>query len=48
LGCDTWFFGVAFAVGLFTFANGGYIIRVNPMANGILVVSLENELIKPL
>jgi hypothetical protein len=28
-----------------TFANGGYIINIKPMANGILVVPLENELI---
>ena len=29
----------------FTFASGGYIIKINPMANGILVVPLEKELI---
>ena len=29
----------------FTLANGGYIIRINPIASGILVVPLENELI---
>jgi hypothetical protein len=28
------------------FVNGGYIININPMANGILVVPEENELIK--
>ena len=28
-----------------TFANGGYIIKINPTANGILVVPLEKELI---
>jgi len=27
--------------------NGGYIININPMAKGILVVPDENELIKP-
>jgi hypothetical protein len=26
-----------------TFANGGYIIKINPMAIGILVVPLEND-----
>ncbi|MNV86935.1 hypothetical protein D3C71_1810100 [compost metagenome] len=30
----------------FTFANGGYIIRIRPMASGILVVPLEKELIR--
>ena len=32
----------------FTFTNGGYIIKINPIANGMLVVPLENECIKPL
>ena len=32
----------------FTFANGGYIIRISPIAKGILVVPLEKELISPL
>jgi hypothetical protein len=27
-------------------AKGGYIISIKPIANGILVVPLENELIK--
>ncbi len=27
-------------------ANGGYIIKIKPIANGILVVPLEKELIK--
>jgi len=27
-----------------TFAKGGYMIRINPMANGIFVVPEENEL----
>ena len=31
-----------------TLANGGYIIKINPIANGIFVVPLEKELIKPL
>jgi hypothetical protein len=30
-----------------TFAKGGYIININPIAKGILVVPVENELIKP-
>lgn len=30
-----------------TFVKGGYIIRINPMAKGILVVPLEKELIIP-
>src|SRR6056297_2908727 len=30
----------------FTLANGGYIIKINPMAMGILVVPLLNELTK--
>jgi hypothetical protein len=30
----------------FTFVNGGYIIKINPIANGILVVPDENELMK--
>ena len=30
-----------------TFASGGYIMRINPIASGILVVPLENELMKP-
>jgi hypothetical protein len=28
-----------------TFARGGYIININPIANGRFVVPLENELI---
>src|SRR5690554_2019217 len=31
----------------FTFAKGGYIIKINPIAKGIFVVPLENELINP-
>ena len=30
----------------FTFVNGGYIIKIKPIANGILVVPFENEFIK--
>ena len=30
----------------FTFAKGGYIIKINPIAKGIFVVPLEKELIK--
>src|SRR5690606_10252409 len=30
----------------FTFAKGGYIIKINPMAKGILVVPLEKEFMK--
>src|SRR5690606_5024893 len=29
----------------FTFASGGYIIKINPIAKGILVVPLEKEFI---
>jgi hypothetical protein len=29
-----------------TFVNGGYIIKISPKANGILVVPDENELMK--
>jgi hypothetical protein len=31
----------------FTFAKGGYIIKIKPMAMGILVEPLENLFIKP-
>jgi hypothetical protein len=31
----------------FTLARGGYIISIKPIAKGILVVPLENELINP-
>jgi hypothetical protein len=31
---------------VFYFANGGYIIRIRPIAKGILVVPLEKELMK--
>jgi hypothetical protein len=31
---------------VFYFANGGYIIRIRPIAKGILVVPEENELMK--
>src|ERR1035437_9202308 len=30
-----------------TFASGGYIMSINPIASGILVVPLEKELMKP-
>ena len=30
----------------FTLVSGGYIIRINPIAKGILVVPFENEFIK--
>jgi len=30
-----------------TFASGGYIIKIKPIANGIFVVPLENELMNP-
>jgi hypothetical protein len=30
----------------FTFAKGGYIIRIKPIARGMLVVPAENELMK--
>jgi hypothetical protein len=41
-------FGFARTFGIcekFTFVRGGYIIKINPIANGILVVPFENELI---
>src|SRR5690606_37291383 len=31
----------------FTFAKGGYIIKINPIAKGMFVVPLEKELINP-
>jgi hypothetical protein len=40
-------FGFARTAGIlenFTFVNGGTIISINPMANGIFVVPVENEL----
>jgi hypothetical protein len=39
--------GFAITFGIFLkliFVMGGYIIKINPIANGILVVPLENEL----
>jgi hypothetical protein len=42
-------FGFDITFGIFencTFVNGGYIIKINPTASGILVVPFENELMK--
>jgi hypothetical protein len=42
-------FGFDITFGIFencTLVNGGYIIKINPIANGILVVPEENELMK--
>ena len=39
-------FGFFMTVGIaenFTFTNGGYIIKINPIANGIFYVPSENE-----
>ena len=36
----------SFIISYLTFANGGYIIRINPNAKGMLVVPDEKELIK--
>ena len=40
------FLKTSFSLSYLTFANGGYIIRINPIAKGIFVVPDENELIK--
>lgn len=40
------FLKTSFSLSYLTFAKGGYIISINPMARGILVVPEENELIK--
>jgi len=39
------FLNTYFRFSYFTFVNGGYIIKINPIAKGILVVPEENELI---
>ncbi len=40
------FLNTFFNFSYLTFVNGGYIINVNPTANGMFVVPAENELIK--
>ncbi|GHT27539.1 hypothetical protein FACS189432_04260 [Bacteroidia bacterium] len=40
------FVNTSFNLSYFTLVNGGYIINIKPIANGILVVPDENELIK--
>lgn len=40
------FLNTSFSLSYFTFAKGGYIIKINPTAKGILVVPVENELMK--
>ena len=40
------FLNTSFNLSYFTFANGGYIININPTAKGIFVVPEENELMK--
>ena len=41
------FLKTAFILSYFTFAKGGYIIKISPMANGMLVVPFEKELMNP-
>tara|TARA_B110000908_G_C9995603_1_gene331750 strand:+ start:73 stop:318 length:246 start_codon:yes stop_codon:yes gene_type:complete len=41
------FLKTAFILLYFTFAKGGYIIKTSPMANGMLVVPFEKELMNP-
>ena len=41
------FLKTTFSLSYFTFVKGGYIIKMSPIANGMLVVPDENELIKP-
>ena len=40
------FLKTSFSLSYLTFANGGYIISIKPIAKGILVVPEENEFIK--
>ena len=40
------FLKTSFSLSYLTFAKGGYIISIKPIAKGILVVPEENELIK--
>jgi hypothetical protein len=37
---------ISFILEKFTFTKGGYIIIINPIANGILVVPIDSELVK--
>lgn len=41
------FLNTSFSLSYFTLVNGGYIIKISPIANGMLVVPAEKELIKP-
>ena len=40
------FLNTSLSLSYLTLVKGGYIIKINPMANGILVVPVEKELIK--
>jgi hypothetical protein len=40
------FLNTSFSLLYFTLVKGGYIININPIASGILVVPVEKELIK--
>ena len=40
------FLNTSFNLSYFTLVKGGYIININPIASGILVVPVENELMK--
>lgn len=40
------FLKTSFSLSYFTFANGGYIISIKPIAKGIFVVPVEYEFIK--
>jgi hypothetical protein len=42
------FLKTSFNLSYFTFAKGGYIIRIKPIAKGILVVPVEYELMNRL
>lgn len=39
------FLKTSFSLSYLTFANGGYIISIKPIAKGIFVVPVENEFI---
>ena len=41
------FLKTSFSLSYRTLVKGGYIIKINPMAKGILVVPVEKELMKP-
>ncbi len=40
------FLNTSFSLSYLTLVKGGYIIKIKPIANGILVVPEENELMK--